>query len=512
VNGGAITGIQSFTAAPGKGAALQQLLISAMPRVRALKGCLQFDVNVFDDGQRLQVVEQWASIDDVHVYEQSDVVKELVGRLITDKLATNFTFWGPQSQAGGVAPCCGFYHPVRPCAAPVSPLQDLTDRNNIAQGLVRTLAGFDAGDWGSYSASLHPKITWETYAGDTLVSTAHGIDELHRQFNSSRTSLGAMGMVTQHLLIGTYYVTKTPTYAHVLSRLAVENYMKGQAAPTLEIPSWYEDKLVLGADNTWKLFSRKLNIMGCPQWMVAAGLCTTGTGFGTFPVELLANASSVTPTSLMTAGGSAALGVPSPSAATDGTTSGVDATNAELLTELVDKQQIQQRTLSSLWAWDFNNTAAWLAAWHPKATQETWALTAAGDSVLVASYRGHEGLAKQLQVAKHDQAAAGVTTFHLFTGTVYYEKSADFAHTVTRIPVELYGKGKPTPALDVPAVYEDFVVKTPNGWQLVLRQLKIQGCPVYLQRLCGEGAVPPEIQPVPVPKSAAGWVEGLSVE
>lgn len=499
VDGGVISGIQSFTAAPGKAQALQELITAAAPRVRSLKGCLRFDVYMFDDGQRLQVQEQWASLEDVIAYENSGVVQEMVGTLVKEKLAANFTFWGPRSQAAGLAPCCGFFHPVGSCTDPIDPLQDMTDRNQISQGLLQTLAGFDMGDWSAYSGSLHPKITWETYGGDKLVSTAHGIEELHKQFNSSRVALGASGLITQHLLIGTYFVVKTPTYAHTLSRLAVENYKKGEAAPMLEIPSWYEDQLVLGADNTWKLFDRKLKIMGCPEWMIAAGLCTADTGFGTFPTELLAKSTPPGGSSASTCDSGAGTGAASsknPAALQFPSHKDADS---KMLVDVLDKQEMQQRTLSSLFGWDFNNTAAWLAAWHPKATQETWALNSSGDSILVASYTGHEGLTKQLEVAKRDQAAAGVTTFHLFTGTVYLEKSANFAHLVTRIPVELYAKGKPAPSLDVPAVYEDFVVKTADGWQLVLRQSKIQGCPVYLQRLCGEGGVPPEVSPVPLP-------------
>jgi len=237
--------------------------------------------------------------------------------------------------------------------------------------------------------------------------------------------------------------------------------------------------------------------MGCPQWMEGAGICSADAGFGTFPTELLAKS----PDSSSTGSSESGSG---PGVSSSDTSTAVQkpphkGADHRKLVELLDKQEIQQRTLSSLFAWDFNNTEAWLAAWHSKATQETWAINAAGDNVLVASYSGHQGLAKQLEVAKRDQAAVGMTTFHLFTGTVYYQKTANFAHTVTRIPVELYGKGKPGPVLDVPAVCEDFVVKTASGWQLVLRQLKIQGCPVYLQRFCGEGVVPPDVSPVPLP-------------
>lgn len=106
--------------------------------------------------------------------------------------------------------------------------------------------------------------------------------------------------------------------------------------------------------------------------------------------------------------------------------------------------------------------------------------------MLLRKFEGHDGLSKMMAAAKRNQAEKNITTLHLFTGTVYLTKTATFAHMITPIPVELYVKGAASPDMDLPSVYDDQLLKTPQGWKLLCRKAKIRGCPVYMQHLCGD--------------------------
>lgn len=46
------------------------------------------------------------------------------------------------------------------------------------------------------------------------------------------------------------------------------NYHQGDAAPSMEVPSWRDDELVL-TESGWKLYHARLHLQDCPAWMRA---------------------------------------------------------------------------------------------------------------------------------------------------------------------------------------------------------------------------------------------------